>query len=63
VKRKSQIPSIKSRISNNIKAQNIQLTAKVLNNSLSPGGRELERGGFHPHLNPLPSRERKFGAE
>jgi hypothetical protein len=27
--------------------------------SLAPGGRELGRGGFHPHLNPLPSRERK----
>ena len=26
---------------------------------LSPGGRELEWGGFHPHLGPLPSRERK----
>ena len=26
----------------------------------SPGGRELEGGGIHPHLNPLPSRERKF---
>ena len=26
----------------------------------SPGGRELEGGEIHPHLNPLPSRERKF---
>ena len=26
----------------------------------SPGGRELEGGGFHPHLNPLPSRARNF---
>ena len=30
---------------------------------LSPGGRELERGGFcahfHPHPDPLPSRERE----
>jgi len=24
----------------------------------SPGGRELERGGTHPHPNPLPSRKR-----
>jgi len=25
---------------------------------LSPGERELEGGGYHPHLNPLPSREK-----
>ena len=29
-------------------------------NSPSSGGRELERGGIHPLLNPLPSRERNF---
>jgi hypothetical protein len=29
-------------------------------NSPSPSGRELEGGGFHPHLTPLPSRERIF---
>jgi hypothetical protein len=29
-------------------------------NSPSPGGRELEGGGFYPHLNPLTSRERDF---
>jgi hypothetical protein len=29
-------------------------------NSPYPGGRELEGGGFYPHLNPLPSRARKF---
>ena len=32
---------------------------KNLYNSHSPGGRELERGEIHPHLDPLPSRERK----
>ena len=32
-------------------------------NSPSPGGRELEGGGFRPHLTPLPSRERKFGSQ
>ena len=32
-------------------------------NSPSPGGRELEGGGFHPqpHPSPLPSREREQG--
>ena len=33
---------------------------KNLYNSPSPGGRELEGGGPHPHLSPLPSRERKL---
>src|SRR4030042_469901 len=28
--------------------------------SPSPGERELEGGGLHPYLNPLPSRERNF---
>jgi len=42
-----------------------QAREREILNPLSPGGRELERGGrikeFHPHLNPLPSREREFG--
>jgi hypothetical protein len=38
----------------------IVLNRKTSYNSPSPGGRELEGGGFHPHLNPLPSRERNF---
>jgi hypothetical protein len=28
--------------------------------SPSPSGRELEGGGFHPHLSPLPSREKRL---
>jgi hypothetical protein len=40
---------------------------KIQNISPSPGGRELEGGGplanGHPHLNPLPSRERNFTEE
>jgi hypothetical protein len=31
---------------------------RTLYGSPSPSGRELEGGGFHPHLNPLPSGER-----
>ena len=33
---------------------------KIPYRSPSPGGRELEGEGFHPHLNPLPSRARNF---
>ena len=33
---------------------------KTFYNPPSLGGRELEGGGIHPHLNPLPSRERNF---
>ena len=33
---------------------------KMSYNSSSPRGMELERGEFHPHLNPLPSRARNF---
>ena len=38
----------------------IIVNRKISYNSPSPGGRELEGGGIHPHLNPLPSRERNF---
>ena len=31
---------------------------KIPYTSPSPSGREIEGGGFHPHLNPLPSRAR-----
>ena len=33
---------------------------KTSYNLPSPGGRELKGGGIHPHLYPLPSRERNF---
>jgi hypothetical protein len=33
---------------------------RTVYNSPSPSVRELEVGGFHPHLNLLPSRERNF---
>jgi hypothetical protein len=36
------------------------VNCKTPHNTPSPGGRELEGGGFHPHLNPLPSRARNF---
>jgi hypothetical protein len=38
----------------------IVLNRKTPYNSPSAGGRELGGGGFHPHLNPLLSRERNF---
>jgi len=40
-------------------SERIIVNCKIPYNSPSPGGRELEGGGFHPHLNPLPSRERR----
>ena len=38
----------------------IKVNRKNRYNSPSPGGRESEGGGFHPHPDPLPSRKREF---
>ena len=36
---------------------------RIRHNPPSPCGREIEGGEIHPHLNPLPSRERRNSAE